>query len=87
MLMADERDQVLQTCLMMQRDGLVVGTAGNVSVRDDDLIAISPSGVEYAEMRPADVVVVDLDGRRVDGVRIGFADGHAGSLPVPGLGG
>lgn len=68
MLMADERDQVLQTCLMMQRDGLVVGTAGNVSVRDDDLIAISPSGVEYAEMRPADVVVVDLDGRRVDGV-------------------
>lgn len=68
MLLAHEREQVVETCRMMQREGLVVGTAGNVSVRVDDLVAISPSGVAYEEMRAADVVVVDLSGARVDGV-------------------
>ena len=48
-------------------DGLVTGTAGNVSVRVGDLVAISPSSVPYEQVGPDDVCVVDLHGRQVDG--------------------
>jgi len=43
-------------------DGLAVGSAGNMSVRSGDLVAITPSGISYAEMRPEDVCLVTLDG-------------------------
>jgi L-fuculose-phosphate aldolase len=43
-------------------DGLAVGSAGNMSVRSGDLVAISPSGISYAEMRPEDVCLVHPDG-------------------------
>jgi L-fuculose-phosphate aldolase len=43
-------------------DGLAVGSAGNMSVRSGDLVAITPSGISYAEMRPEDVCLVALDG-------------------------
>jgi L-fuculose-phosphate aldolase len=43
-------------------DGLAVGSAGNMSVRSGDLVAITPSGISYAEMRPDDVCLVTLDG-------------------------
>ena len=62
MLLESERQSVVDACLTMQRKGLVVGTAGNVSVRQDDLIAISPSGVDYDELTPADVCVVNRGG-------------------------
>jgi L-fuculose-phosphate aldolase len=48
-------------------DGLVVGTSGNVSARADDLIALTPTGVDYAELRPEDIPLVSLDGSKVDG--------------------
>ena len=41
-----ERRQVVDACLSLSRSGLVVGTAGNVSIRVDDLVVISPSGVD-----------------------------------------
>ena len=51
------------------RHGLVVWTGGNVSARDPDsgLIAIKPSGVRYGELTADSMVVVDLDGRIVEG--------------------
>ena len=67
MLMGDERQQIVDACRAMQRQNLVVGTAGNVSVKVGDRLAISPSGVEYEVMTASDVVVVDLDGTPVDG--------------------
>ncbi len=67
MLLATEREQIVEACRFMQREGLVVGTAGNVSVRVGDRVAISPSGVAYESMRAEDVVVTDLDGTTVDG--------------------
>lgn len=67
MQLKDEREAIVEACRFMQRQHLVVGTAGNVSVRVDDLVAISPSGVEYADMDAADVVVVSLDGANVHG--------------------
>ncbi|MCX5047236.1 class II aldolase/adducin family protein [Streptomyces sp. NBC_00474] len=48
-------------------DGLVVGTSGNVSVRVGDTVLVTPSGVPYDRLMPADVTGVDLDGRQVLG--------------------
>src|SRR5215467_7436557 len=51
---------------LMLADGLVVGTSGNLSVRDRDLIAVSPSGLPYAETTPELVGVYDLEGAAVE---------------------
>ena len=48
-------------------EGLVTGTAGNVSVRVGDLVAVSPSSVPYDQVGPDEVCVVDRDGRVVAG--------------------
>ena len=66
MLLGSEREQIVQACRFMQREHLVVGTAGNVSVRVDDHVIISPSGVPYDQMTAADVCVHDLAGEVVD---------------------
>jgi L-fuculose-phosphate aldolase len=46
-------------------DGLAVGSAGNISVRVGDAVAITPSGIGYHEMEPDDVCVVAPDGTPV----------------------
>ena len=51
----------------MVRDGLVVGTSGNISVRVADLVAVTPSGVDYETMTTDDIPVVDLSGNVVQG--------------------
>ncbi|MET9790384.1 class II aldolase/adducin family protein [Streptomyces canus] len=65
-LLDAERRQVAQVCKDLSRSGLVVGTAGNVSIRVGDLVVISPSGVDYESMSAADVGVHDLQGAAVD---------------------
>ena len=50
----------------MAAAGLVVGTSGNVSVRAGDLVAVSPSGVDYAELTVGLVGVHRLDGTPVE---------------------
>ena len=67
MLMEKEREQIVEYCLRMLKDGLTVGTSGNVSVRVGDNIAITPSGLEYEALTPADICVITLDGEHVDG--------------------
>ena len=67
LLLADARADVIRTARRMVADGLVVGTSGNVSCRVGDLVAVTPTGTDYDTMGPADVAVVDLDGRLVDG--------------------
>ncbi len=52
---------------LLVADGLVAGTAGNLSVRAGDLVAISPSAVAYGAVGPDDVVVCDLSGAVVQG--------------------
>ena len=49
--------------------GLVKGTSGNIALRDDedDVIAITPSGISYTGMKPEDIAIVDLDGNWLDG--------------------
>jgi L-fuculose-phosphate aldolase len=66
MLLHDIRAQVVEACQSLRRDGLVVGTAGNVSVRVDDLVVISPSGVAYEALTPALIGVHTMDGTAVE---------------------
>lgn len=51
----------------MFRDGLVKGTAGNISVRDGDEIIITPSSQQYDLITPQDLCVVDIDGKQLAG--------------------
>lgn len=64
-----ERAAVAQACLDLARRGLVVGTAGNVSVRIGDHVVISPSAMAYESVTPEDVGVHDLTGEPVEGHR------------------
>jgi L-ribulose-5-phosphate 4-epimerase len=60
---------VYKANLDLVENGLVIHTWGNVSGRDIEtgLIVIKPSGVSYDLMTPADMVVIDLDGKVVEG--------------------
>jgi L-fuculose-phosphate aldolase len=60
------REQLVSYCGRMITDGLAVGAAGNMSVREDDLVAITPSGVSYAELMPSDICITTLSGEAVD---------------------
>jgi L-ribulose-5-phosphate 4-epimerase len=65
------RERVLAANLALPAHGLVTLTWGNVSAidRDRGLVGIKPSGVDYETMSAADIVIVDLDGNRVEGER------------------
>jgi L-fuculose-phosphate aldolase len=56
------RAQLVSYSARLLDDGLAVGSAGNISVRLGDLVAITPSGISYAEMRPEDICLVTTDG-------------------------
>lgn len=63
------KEKVFKANLDLVRHGLVIFTWGNVSAIDPDtrLVVIKPSGVSYDDMKPEDMVVVDLDGTIVEG--------------------
>ena len=63
------KKEVCDANLALVRHGLVILTWGNVSAidRKTGLVVIKPSGVSYDDMRPEDMVVVDLEGNIVDG--------------------
>jgi L-ribulose-5-phosphate 4-epimerase len=71
MLLATLRDQVLDANREIARRGLAPHTFGNASGIDrsgsQPLVVIKPSGVDYATMSPADLVITDLDGKIVEG--------------------
>ncbi|UCE10239.1 MAG: class II aldolase/adducin family protein [Candidatus Thorarchaeota archaeon] len=63
----EERRELLDTCLKMLELDLLAGSAGNASVRVDDHAVITPSSVPYIEMKPEDMMVLDLEGNVVEG--------------------
>lgn len=71
MLYEEIRRAVCETARRMMRDGLVKLTSGNISGRipGTELIAITPSGMDYETMLPEDITVVDMEGRVVEGAR------------------
>ena len=71
MLLQEQREMVVEYGKRLVQSGLTVGTFGNLSVcdREKNLVAISPSGMDYFATAPEDVVVVDLRGEVVEGAR------------------
>ena len=69
MLLESLRAQVLEANLELVRRGLVLYTFGNASGvdREQGLVVIKPSGVDYDDLRPEHMVVTDLDGKIVEG--------------------
>jgi len=62
-----ERKRVAKTARDLLRSGLVVNTSGNVSIRVDDQVVITPSGLGYKSLGAGDIVVVDMQGNSVSG--------------------
>ncbi len=54
--------QIIDTCLAMNAQGINQGSAGNVSVRTDDGFLITPSGLSYDKLTPGDIVYMGMDG-------------------------
>src|SRR5260370_11448895 len=69
MLLKELRTSVLEANLELVKRGLVLYTFGNASGvdREQGLIVIKPSGVDYDDLRPEHMVVTDLNGKIVDG--------------------
>ena len=63
------REEVYRANMDLAARGLVVSTFGNVSGIDREigLIAIKPSGVDYDDLSPGNMVIVDLEGKKVEG--------------------
>ena len=63
------KEELLQLHLELPKNNLVVWTGGNVSARDPGtgLVVIKASGIRYDEMRLEHMVVMDMDGNRVEG--------------------
>jgi L-fuculose-phosphate aldolase len=68
----NEKRKVVQAALWMAERGFLPGTSGNVSVRLEpdgsrELLAVTPSGLRNADLKPEDVVVVDFEAEPVEG--------------------
>ena len=69
LMLENLKELVCKANLELPKYGLVTFTWGNVSAIDKEtgLVVIKPSGVEYDTMKPEDMVIVDLDGKVVEG--------------------
>jgi L-fuculose-phosphate aldolase len=64
------RRDIVRFSRMLHRLGFMPGTSGNLSVRlDDQRLLVTPTGVSKFLLKSADMVIVDLQGRQLDGYR------------------
>jgi L-fuculose-phosphate aldolase len=75
-VLRSQRDLIASYGRRLLRQGLVVGTFGNLSLRSGDLIAITPTSVPYDDIDAETVCVVDLDGKQ-------HAGPHPPSIELP----
>jgi len=69
-LESELRREIVRFGRWISRLGFTPGTSGNLSVRlDDDRLLVTPTGVSKYLMRPNDMVVVDFEGRQLEGSR------------------
>ena len=68
-MLEELKKRVYEANMLLPRHGLVTFTWGNVSEidRESGLFAIKPSGVDYDKLTPEDMVIVDLNGKWLDG--------------------
>ncbi|MEP3277109.1 MAG: class II aldolase/adducin family protein [Stappiaceae bacterium] len=58
----NKRQSIIDHCLEMNRSGLNQGTSGNISIRHEDGLLITPTSMPYDDMKPKDIVFLDQDG-------------------------
>jgi L-fuculose-phosphate aldolase len=68
------RAEIISISQRMSTSGLSPGRSGNVSVRVDGGMLITPTGMHYSEMRPSDIVEVRMDGRVTPGQRVASSE-------------
>ncbi len=66
MLLARERRLVVEYAKRLRPDGLVVLTAGNISMRSGDLVAITPASFDYDDLTPERISVIHMDGEAAE---------------------
>lgn len=57
-----ERELLVAFARRLGPDGLAIGTSGNLSVREGEVVLVTPSGVDYEDLRPERICAVALDG-------------------------
>ena len=69
MSLSELKEEVYKANIRLYQSGLVISTFGNVSGidRGKSLVAIKPSGIPYKKLTPKDIVLVDLEGNKVEG--------------------
>ena len=72
-----EKQQVIQAGITLHTYRLISLSGGNVSLRIGDHVLITPSGMTYEELVPDDIVVMDLDGKIIEGTRRPSVDSEA----------
>lgn len=68
-MLEELKKRVYEANMLLPRHGLVTFTWGNVSEidRETGYFAIKPSGVDYDKLKPEDMVIVDLNGNKIEG--------------------
>lgn len=74
------QEEIVIVCKRLLNDGHVIGSAGNVSMRvkkgDEELVLITPSNVNYEEMEPNDILIINLEGKVIEGERNPSVEKH-----------
>lgn len=69
MLLENERKEIIEYGKKLVTSRLTKGTGGNLSIfnREKGLMAITPSGIDYFEIKPENMAILDLKGKQIDG--------------------
>lgn len=69
MLLPKLREQVCALHAELPKNNLVAWTSGNISARDPEsnLVVIKPSGIKFPDLTPENMVIVDIDGKLIEG--------------------
>ncbi|UCD01288.1 MAG: class II aldolase/adducin family protein [Promethearchaeota archaeon] len=67
------KKKIVELCKILLEEKHVIGSAGNVSARikdnENEYVLITPSNVNYAEMKPEDILIIDMEGKVIEGER------------------
>jgi L-fuculose-phosphate aldolase len=74
------KEKIVKVCQRLLNDGHVIGSAGNVSIRvkneEGEIVLITPSNVNYEEMDLNDILVINLDGKVIEGEKNPSVEKH-----------
>ena len=72
-LVKNYKEEIVSVCKRLLDDGHVIGSAGNVSIRvkkgGEEIVFITPSNVNYKDVEPKDILIIDLNGKVIEGER------------------